>query len=119
MIEQELYIEILELFDLIYQEEIFIEYCELERKLLTDEKVVKVVNNYNEINTSLAKVTFASYQLEQEKQLQQLKQQLLQNKDYQRYQELYDLCNKRLNYLSSLIFKDIIIVKETGCHGCY
>lgn len=117
MINQDLYIEILELFDLIKEEEIFIEYKKVEKLTLENKEIVKLINEYNEIVDSCSNISYTPYLEESEQKLTDIQDKLNRNELYQRYLNLYDKCNKRLSYLSELMFKDIINVGEVGCCG--
>ena len=117
MINQDLYIEILELFDLIKEEEIFIKYKEVEKKTLDDKEILNLIKEYNNIVDSCNNISYSPYLEESEQKLNIVQEKLDNNELYQEYLNLYERCNERLSYLTSLIFKDVINVGEVDCCG--
>ncbi|MDL2212075.1 YlbF family regulator [Erysipelotrichaceae bacterium OttesenSCG-928-M19] len=112
MIEQDLYIEILELFDLLKEEACFREFKRLEAMLLNNHELTNLINEYNDLIDSLAKLDYQPYIDEQQLKIDNIYIKLQQNDDYQRYLVMYEECNQRLNYIASIIFKDIVNVGE-------
>jgi hypothetical protein len=89
--EQALYLLMLELFDLLKEEQLFIDYKVKENELLNDYEFISLVNDYhnNDFNKDECFMNINN------------------NLNYQAYLKLYELCNERLKQLSDIIFKDI------------
>ena len=118
MIEQHLYLEILELFDLIKEEPLFKKYQQLENELINNHELQVLITKYNDLNDEQNKIGYLSYQKEIEEKKVKIKKQLESEKLYQEYLETYDLCNDYLINISKIIFKDIVLVNEGVCDGC-
>ena len=118
MIEQDLYLNILELFDLIKDEPCFKKYKEIENDLINNKEIKALIDQYNEINEEKAKVEYEPYQQELISKQRAIEANLKDNINYQEYLSLYQECNDYLQTLAQIIFKDIVSVKEDGCHGC-
>lgn len=114
MINQKLYIEVLELFDLIKEEDIFIKYKQLEQLVLNDKEIRQLINEYNFINETIANVEYEPFIKEQELELIKIQDKLNSNQNYCLYLDAHFCCNKRLNEISELIFKDIVSIGG-GC----
>lgn len=112
MLNQELNLAILELFDELKGEQIFITYKELETKLIANKEITSLIKKINDLDEEVYKVNYQPYQNELNDRISKLKTELLTNHDYQSYLKYYQLCNQRLNEISKLIFQDIIEVSE-------
>lgn len=112
MLNQELNIALLELFDELSVESIFVTYKELETKLIENKDIPTLIKKINELDEEVYKVNYQPYQNELNERINKLKDELLNNHDYQEYLKYYQLCNKRLNEISKLVFQDIIKVSE-------
>lgn len=114
MIEQELYLELLELFDLVKEEPVFKEYTMLQQQLINSD-VGRLISEYNELILEKEKISYADYQQQLDKRLNEIELKLANSEEYQRFQKLYQICNDELKKLAQLILKDIVIVEEVDC----
>lgn len=112
MLNQNLNIALLELFDELALESIFIKYQELEQALLEEKEVVNKIQSINEMYLELAKIAYEPFQTQLSQKISTMEDDLNNNQLYQEYLKYYQLCNTRLNEISKLIFKDIINVSE-------
>lgn len=115
MIEQELYIEVLELFDILKEEECFKEYIGVQDYLESNKDVVQIINEYNFILNTIENIDYQPFIDEQTKELERLENNLHNNIEYQKYLELHEKCNQRLIEISKLIFEDVVEINEGGC----
>ncbi|MDF9867609.1 cell fate (sporulation/competence/biofilm development) regulator YlbF (YheA/YmcA/DUF963 family) [Bacilli bacterium PM5-3] len=117
MIDQDLYIEILEMFDLISKEPLFIKYKDIEKQLLEDKDVLIIHQEYNDLANSLENISYHSYVKETNEKMLSLEKELSSNLKYIEYEKSYNECNDYLNNISKIIFKDIIDIGEKNCCG--
>lgn len=117
MINQELNIALLEMFDEVDKEEIFKNYCAIENEVLKSD-IVKIVAEINNLNEEISRVEYQPYQLELKNKIELLENDLLANPLYQEYLHAYEMCNQRLEELAKIIFKDIINVREMSECAC-
>jgi len=115
MIEQNIYIEILELFDLVNEEPLFKKYKQAELILLNDKEIQSLITKYNELNEEQGRIQYEPYKKELEDKKNEIEIELSKNIKYQEYIELYNECNEYLNDITKIIFEGIVNVKEDEC----
>lgn len=118
MITQDINIAILELFDLIKEEDIYQKYQSYESLVMNDKQINGLINKYHFINEELLIVNSIEKEKQLLKDLASIENSLVDIDIYQKYLLYYDMCNKLLNDISDLIFKDIIDIKKDECCGC-
>ncbi|MEG0284071.1 MAG: YlbF family regulator [Erysipelotrichales bacterium] len=116
MIEQELYIEILELFDLLKEEECFKEYIVVQDYLENNKDIVQIIYEYNFILNTIENIDYQPFIEQQTKELEVLENKINSNEEYQKYLSLHKVCNDRLVEISKLIFDDVVEINQGGCH---
>ncbi len=114
MINQELNIAILELFDEIKEMDLFKVYKINEEKALNNPEVNRLINKINTLSDLTYSVSYQPSLDEITTKISKLTSDLENNEFYNSYMCSYQECNDYLKHLSELIFKDIVEV-ESEC----
>lgn len=112
MIDQELYIQILELFDELKSMDVFKKYIEYKDIALADSEVSKLIKEINDLSDSSHNITYQPSLDEIMEKIEELSVRLNNNTNYSNYITSYNECNDYILYISSLIFKDIVEVER-------
>lgn len=112
MIDQELYIELLELFDELKKMDIFITYVENKNKALNNIEVKSLIKQINELSDLTHTISYQPSLDEIIDKIEFLKTKLNDNTFYNNYIKSYNECNNYLIHISSIIFKDIVVVER-------
>lgn len=112
MIEQDLNIAILEMFDEVKKLAIFKNYRINEEKALNNIEVKHLVSEINKLSDLTYSITYQPSLDEICNKIDKLTLELENNEFYNNYLCSYNECNEYINYLSKIIFKDIIEVER-------
>lgn len=118
MIDQDLYILILEMFDDLKKEEDILKYLEFKNMCLNNKELTYLIRKYQEQQELLESIQDSKYQEDILKEIDNLNNKIYSIDEYQEYLKYTTICEQRLKELSKIIFKDIVEVVEGGCHAC-
>lgn len=109
MLDQDINIELLNLFDLVDKSSTYLNYQNHEQAVLNDYDLLMMINTHNDL--------MEKYDLSHDdhmmKRINELQDKINNNEGYIAYLKSYDDYQKLMEDISKIIFKDIInIVKE-------
>lgn len=118
MIDQDIYILILEMFDEIKKEEDVIKYLDYKHKCLNNKELLYLIRKHRENKELLENIQDLKYQASIINEINNLNDKINSNLDYIEYLKYSDMYEKRIKDLSKIIFDGIVNVVEGGCNAC-
>lgn len=111
MLEQEVNLELLNLFDLVKNAPEYHSYQQAEKMVLDDYQLLMMINEYNDLNNDNNLATHGK------KRLDELKNKIDNNQSYHHYLESFNLYQTLMEKIAQIIFQDIITISKEG-EGC-
>lgn len=111
MLEHEINLEMLNLFDLVTKSSEYCNYHHAEKVVLDDYQLLIMINEYNDLSAQ------SSLEANGQKRLSELKKKIDDNPSYYHYLDTLRLYQIMVERIGQIIFQDIITISKEG-EGC-
>lgn len=111
-------LEILKLQDLLKDQPQVKKYYQDLKQLENDQVYQQLLDKYNEKCELINKTEYIPFKEQEATKLAEIEKELMNNQNYQKLMQDYEVVNNLIQNIASTIFLDIVNVKEGGCCGC-